>query len=81
MARTHVVMPDDLLRAIDGIVGSRGRSRFLEDAAREKLERMELADALKATAGIARGKKYRHWQNREIAAAWVRETRGSETRR
>ena len=80
MARTHVVMPDDLLRAIDEIVGSRGRSRFLEDAAREKLERMELADALRATAGIARGKKYRHWQSREIAAAWVRETRGSETR-
>ena len=80
MARTHVVMADDLIRAIDGIVGKRGRSRFLEEAAREKLERMELAEALRATAGIARGKKYRHWQDRETTAQWVRETRGSETR-
>lgn len=80
MARTHVVMPDDLLLAIDEIVGKRGRSRFLEEAAREKLERLELAEALNATAGIARGRKYRHWQDREVAAAWVRETRGSESR-
>jgi metal-responsive CopG/Arc/MetJ family transcriptional regulator len=73
-------MPDDLLRAIDEIVGSRGRSKFLEDAAREKLARVELAEALKATAGIAKGRRYRHWQSRETAAAWVRETRGSEKR-
>ncbi|MBI4306192.1 MAG: hypothetical protein HY678_07720 [Chloroflexi bacterium] len=80
MARTHVLMSDELLQAIDEIVGKRGRSRFLEEAAREKLERLELTDALKATAGIARGKKYRHWLDRKTAAQWVRETRGSESK-
>ncbi len=55
MARTHVVMSEDVLAAIDEVVGKRGRSRFLEVAATERLERLALAESLEATAGIARG--------------------------
>ena len=80
MARTHVVMSDELLAAIDEVVGKRGRSRFLEQAAAEKLERHALEEALGATAGIARGNAYSHWRDREQAAAWVRATRRSESR-
>ncbi len=49
MARTHVVMADEVLEAIDERVGERGRSRFLEEAAREKLMRIELEEALRST--------------------------------
>jgi metal-responsive CopG/Arc/MetJ family transcriptional regulator len=35
MARTHVILDDDLLTAIDAVAGQRGRSRFLEEAAKE----------------------------------------------
>jgi hypothetical protein len=79
VARTHVVLSDDVLKGVDEVVGKRGRSRFLEDAAREKLERIALAQALEATKGIARGDGYRHWRDRRSAAAWVRQTRGTET--
>ncbi|MDX6652424.1 MAG: hypothetical protein QOJ38_1205 [Solirubrobacterales bacterium] len=79
MARTHVVMADDVLDAVDRVAGSRGRSRFLEEAAREKLERMELVDAIEATSGIARGPAYHHWRDRESAAEWVRKTRRTES--
>ncbi len=79
MARTHVVLSDDVLKAVDEVVGKRGRSRFIEDAAREKLERLALSDALEATSGIARGNAYRHWHDRRSAAAWVRQTRRTET--
>lgn len=78
MARTHVVMSDELLDAIDQRVGERGRSRFLEDAAREKLARIELEEALVSTKGIASGKRYRHWRDRVTAANWVREGRSAD---
>jgi len=79
VARTHVVMSDEVLIAIDEVVGKRGRSRFLEEAAVEKLERLALAEAVEETAGIARGGVYSHWRDREAAAAWVRQTRRTES--
>lgn len=78
MARTHVVMADEVLEAIDEKVGERGRSRFLEEAAREKLTRLELEEALAATKGIAKGKRYAHWKDHKTAAKWVREGRRFE---
>jgi hypothetical protein len=80
MARTHVVMSDDVLGAIDRTVGARGRSRFLEEAAREKLARMGLEQALRHTAGTAQGKAYTHWRDRGAARDWVRKTRRTEGR-
>ena len=79
MARTHVVMSDELLEAIDEVVGQRGRSRFLEEAAKEKLARLELAEAILATKGIAKGPGYEHWKDRETSSEWVRRIRRSET--
>lgn len=77
MARMHVVMAADVVEEIDRVAGERGRSRFLEEAAREKLARVELEKALRSTRGIARGHKYRHWRNRRVAAEWVERTRRS----
>jgi len=78
MARTHVIMADEVLEAIDDRVGQRGRSRFLEDAAREKLARLELEESLRATQGITKGRRYHHWRDRKAAAAWVTEGRQAE---
>jgi metal-responsive CopG/Arc/MetJ family transcriptional regulator len=70
-------MSDDLLEAIDEKVGERGRSRFLEEAAREKLNRLELEESLTETKGIAKGKKYAHWRDALEVSRWVREGRRS----
>lgn len=78
MARAHVVMSDETLREIDRLVGQRSRSRFLEEAAREKLERLALASALEDTAGIVSAQAYPEWRDRHAAAEWVRETRRGE---
>lgn len=78
MARTHVRLDDALLDAIDAVAGKRGRIRFLEDAAREKLARLELESALNATAGIAREEDHPDWSTRQRAADWVRRTRATE---
>lgn len=75
MARTHVIMSDEVLEAIDEVVGKRGRSRFIEEAAAEKLERLALGEAIGRTAGVAGGPGYSHWSDRAAGAAWVRQTR------
>lgn len=79
MGRTHVVIDDGVLDAIDDAVGQRGRSRFLEQAAREKLGRLELEATLRETAGIADAADYPAWTDRESAAEWVRSTRSTES--
>lgn len=78
MGRAHVVMSDETLAEIDRLVGERSRSRFLEEAAREKLERLALAAALDDAAGVASARAYPEWRDRGAAADWVRGTRRTE---
>ena len=40
--RTHMVLPDELVESIDSLVGKRKRSRFVQEAIREKLRRETL---------------------------------------
>ena len=42
MTRTHVILPDDVVASIDELVGQRGRSSFLAEAAREAIKRRRL---------------------------------------
>jgi hypothetical protein len=76
--RTHVVLDDDIISAIDQIVGQRGRSHFLEEAAREKLERLELDKALVSTAGILNDKDYPEFKDQASINEWVRAQRRTE---
>jgi metal-responsive CopG/Arc/MetJ family transcriptional regulator len=46
--RTHVVLPGDLVVAIDKLVGKRGRSSFLTQAAWEQIKRQRLLKLLEA---------------------------------
>ncbi len=78
MARVHVVISDETLRSIDLLVGARARSRFLEQAAREKLERLALVASLEDTSGILSAGAHPEWHDRAAAAEWVHKTRRSE---
>ena len=79
--RTHVVLPEDLVKAVDALAGKGKRSRFIEDAVREKLRSEALLSALEQTAGVLPVDKYPEWSDREQVASWVRETRQqSDTR-
>lgn len=46
MTRTHVILPDDVVEAIDELVGQRGRSSFLAEAARAAIKRHRLKSFL-----------------------------------
>lgn len=79
--RTHVVIPKDVLDAVDRLVGQRKRSDFVAEALREKLARERQAEALHVSAGVLNLADYPQWATPEKVSAWVREQRVQDTKR
>lgn len=79
--RTHLMLDDNVVGEIDNLVGRRKRSRFVEEAVREKLAREKLLSALKETAGILSRDDHPEWETPEKVAAWVRDTRRQDMER
>jgi len=69
--RTHIVVPDDLVQEVDRVAGKRRRSRFVQEAIREKLSRETLGAALAGTAGGLDPGDYPEWDTAAEVAAWV----------
>ena len=78
-SRTHIVIPRELVIEIDRVVGKRGRSSFLTQAAERELMRRRQVDALNAAAGAWKDKD--HPELRRGAAAWVQKLRLENERR
>jgi len=76
--RAHILIPADLLREIDAIVGPRGRSAFLLETAKEEVRRRKLLSFLENEVPA--------WQERDHpelkgdAASWVRKLRAESER-
>jgi hypothetical protein len=71
--RTHIVIPQQLVAEIDTLVGKRGRSNFLTQAAEKELMRLRQIKALEAASGSWKDKD--HPELRQGAAKWVSELR------
>ena len=56
--RAHVVIPFELMNQIDRLVGKRGRSSFMVDAASRELKRLRQLKALQAAAGSWKDKNH-----------------------
>jgi len=78
-ARIHIVIPENLAREIDRMVGKRGRSKFLTQAAEQELKRLRMLQALKRAAGSWKDKD--HPELRRGAARWVAKLRKLDERR
>ena len=79
--RTHVILPEDLVKSVDDLAGKGKRSQFIEEAIREKVRIDTLLAALEATAGAFSAKDHPHWDTPEIVASWVRESRRESDKR
>ena len=79
--RMHVVLPEELVKAVDAMAGKGKRSRFIEDAVRDKLNKERLLAALKDSAGTLSGEDYPHWDTPEQVSSWVRELRRESDQR
>lgn len=77
--RTHVVLPDELVREVDALVGPRKRSEFIEDALRAKLQRERQKWAIERGAGVLKAEDYPGWASSEMIRAWVRADRQGQS--
>ena len=77
--RTHIVIPEQLAAQIDRVVGRRGRSRFLAQAAEKELMRLRQIKALRTAAGA--WKDQDHPELKDGAAAWVAKLRREDESR
>lgn len=76
--RAHILLPEDLAREIDAVVGRRGRSAFLVETAREALRRRRLLAFLKDDKAVWRDSD--HPELRGGSAKWVRQLRRESDR-
>jgi hypothetical protein len=73
--KTHVMFPSELLQAIDKTVGGRKRSRFIVEAAKEKLEELKFQQALEAAAGCWRDENHPDLKNQKDIRAYLKKAR------
>jgi hypothetical protein len=71
--RTHIVIPQRLAAEIDTLVGKRGRSTFLTQAAEKEMMRLRQIKALESAAGAWKDKD--HPELKQGAARWVKKLR------
>jgi hypothetical protein len=71
--RAHILIPSDLLKEIDALVGPRGRSGFLLETARQEVQRRKLLRFLENETPAWRTKD--HPEISDTSAAWVRKSR------
>ena len=76
--RTHVVLPEDLIREIDELVGPRGRSAFIIEIARDAVRRKRLLEFLNGKEPI--WKDDDHPELASGSAKWVRKIRRESER-
>jgi len=77
--RAHILIPGDLLREIDSLVGPRGRSAFLLETARREVQRRKLLHFLESEQPAWRAENHPELQGG--AAEWVRQLRQQSERR
>lgn len=78
MRRTHVLLPENLVGEIDGLVGPRARSRFIAEAVEGEVRRRRLRAALREMDGDLADVDIPGWETPEAAAEWVRAIRGGD---
>ncbi len=80
-ARAHLVLPEELIEEVDRIAGKRKRSRFVEEAIREKLSREKMRVALDESVATIDLADYPEWQTPEGVSEWVRAGRRHDDER
>lgn len=77
--RAHILIPSDLLREIDALVGPRGRSAFLLETARQEVQRRKLLRFLESDQPAWKGED--HPELAGGSAVWVRRLRARSDKR
>lgn len=76
--RTNLLLPGDLVEAVDHFAGPRGRSRYVAEALEARLRRDRQREAVLATFGSLAAADYPHWSTPEEVSEWVRAGRAED---
>ncbi|MCX5999481.1 MAG: hypothetical protein NTU41_07785 [Chloroflexi bacterium] len=76
-AKAHIVLPLDLLENIDAMVGRRKRSKFIAEAAREKMAREKFLMAVEKAAGAWTDENHPDLLSDEDVRTYISESRDS----
>ena len=71
--RTNLLLPEELVAAIDEVAGPRGRSRYVAEVLERQIKRDRMFAAIKASAGL--WKDHPLFPTDESVVEWVREGR------
>ena len=77
--RTHVVVPEELVKEIDRVSGKRKRSWFITQAVKKEIKRLDFLKAVKETAGVWSDKD--HPEFKKGVESWVRNLRDEDEKR
>jgi hypothetical protein len=77
----HIVLPTELVTEIDALVGKRGRSRFIAEAAQERLQRERMIKLLDESFGLWKEEDHPELLGPGGAAGWVRRMREADSDR
>lgn len=78
--RTHVILPRAVVETIDQLVGQRGRSRFLAEAAQRELAHRQMLEIAQQALGSGKDLDRPWGRTPESIAAWIEETRDGTLR-
>ena len=81
MVRAHIVVPEEVVRAVDELVGERGRSKFFKEAVEEKLKKAVRTRMLEDMAGSLVDADTPGWETPESTDRWVRASRTADQER
>jgi predicted transcriptional regulator len=76
--RVHISLDEELVRDLDEIAGPRGRSAFIEQAVRDRVERERRWKKMRSAIGSISDEGH-PWD--ADVAAWVHESRREDPRR
>ena len=79
--RAHVVLPAQLVAEIDALVGTRGRSRFIAEAAEERLQRERMLKLMDDYFAFWKDEDHPELQGPGGTAGWVRRLRQADQER
>jgi hypothetical protein len=77
--RTHVVVPEELIREVDRLSGKRKRSQFIARAIKREIQRLNYIMAVRETAGAWEEKD--HPELKDGSGNWVRKLRDEDKKR
>jgi len=80
MVKTPLVLPEDLIKEIDKLMGRRKRSKFITKATRKELKRIRLQKALERAAGAWKDEDHPELEKKGTSQ-WVRNFREESEKR